>query len=242
MIKALGLICFQQSSAVCEVKKMSESTRVGLITKKIGMTQIFCSETGSAIPVTVLSVLPNHVVMHKTVEVDGYSALQLGFGEKKNSRVSRPMAGHFAKANVPAAQKLHEFPLAESLLENFPIGSTVGTENFSEGQYVDVSGFTRGKGFAGTIKRHNFRGQDNTHGNSLSHRAPGSIGQNQSPGRVFKGKKMSGHMGNAMRTVQNQLVVRVDSERQLIMLKGVVPGAPGGFIILKPAVKKTKAD
>lgn len=215
---------------------------IGLLGKKIGMTQIF-TEAGESIPVTVIEALPNRVVMHKTEEKDGYSAIQVTTGTCKPNKITKAMAGHFAKANVVAGNELKEFRVNNaSDLEGYGIGSEITVSIFAPDQIVDVTGVTKGKGFAGTIKRHNFRGQDNTHGNSRSHRVPGSIGQNQSPGRVFKGKKMCGHMGNVQTTIQNQRIVRVDGERNLLMIKGVVPGAPGSQVVIKPAVKSRATE
>jgi len=212
---------------------------MGLVGRKRGMTRVF-TEDGDSIPVTVIEAQPNRITQVKTVESDGYRALQVTAGERKASRVSRPEAGHFAKAKVEAGDLIAEFRLdaGEQPEEGeYEMGKEIGVSLFQPGQRVDVVGTSIGKGFAGTVKRHNFRTQDATHGNSLSHRAPGSIGQNQSPGRVFPGKKMSGHMGNARRTAQNLEVVRVDEERNLILVKGAVPGHKGGRVVVKPSVK-----
>lgn len=209
---------------------------IGVIGRKRGMTRIFSAE-GASIPVTVIEVEPNRVTQVRTVENDGYRALQVTTGTRRASRVTKPMAGHFAKAGVEAGRGLWEFRLADGEGESMELGAEIKADVFEAGQKVDVSGITIGKGYAGTVKRHHFRTQDATHGNSLSHRAPGSIGQNQSPGRVFKGKKMSGHMGNVRRTAQNLEVVRVDAERNLLLVKGAVPGAKGGNVIVRPAVK-----
>ncbi|MEM7503843.1 MAG: 50S ribosomal protein L3 [Pseudomonadota bacterium] len=209
---------------------------IGLVGRKCGMTRVF-TEDGESIPVTVIEAQPNRITQVKTVETDGYRALQVTAGAVKPSRVSKPEAGHFAKAKVEAGDLLREFRLADSDETDYQIGSELRVDVFSEGQKVDVVGTTIGKGFAGTVKRHNFRTQDATHGNSLAHRAPGSIGQNQTPGRVFKGKKMSGHMGNVQRTAQNLVVVRVDEERNLILIRGAVPGHKGGDVVVRPAVK-----
>jgi large subunit ribosomal protein L3 len=210
---------------------------IGLIGRKTGMTRIF-TEDGRSIPVTVIQALPNRVTRVKTNESDGYSAVQVTTGAVKASRVSRPDAGQFAAANTEPGEGLFEFRVEEdSHLEGWEPGKEITVERFAEGQYVDVAGTSIGKGYAGAIKRWHFRGQDQTHGNSLAHRAPGSIGQNQSPGRVFKGKKMSGHLGNVSRTSQNLEVVRVDVERNLILVKGAVPGAKNGRLLVKPAVK-----
>ena len=213
---------------------------IGLVGRKAGMTRIF-TEDGRSIPVTVIQALPNRVTRIKTVESDGYAALQVTTGSVKASRISRPVAGQFAAAGAEPGDGLFEFRVDESQLEGFAPGSELTVERFKEGQLVDVAGTSIGKGFAGAIKRHHFAGQDTTHGNSLSHRAPGSIGQNQSPGRVFKGKKMSGHLGNVRRTAQNLEIVRVDAERNLILVKGAVPGAKNGRLFLKPAVKAAVA-
>ncbi len=209
---------------------------MGLVGQKIGMTRIF-DEDGSASAVTVIEVKPNIISQIKTDETDGYNAVQVSVGERKASRTTKPLAGHFAKANVPAALLTKEFRVSAEEISNFTVGATVELAIFADGQKVDVRARSVGKGFAGTIKRHNFRGQRKTHGNSLSHRVPGSIGQNQTPGRVFKGKKMSGQMGNKMCSVQNLEIARVDSDRNLILIKGAVPGAKGGFVMIRPSVK-----
>ena len=209
---------------------------MGMVGRKCGMTRVFTDE-GISIPVTVIEAQPNRITQVKTVETDGYRALQVTAGSKKPSRVSKPLAGHFAAAKVEAGDLLTEFRIADGDDTEYEVGSTLQVELFEEGQKVDVIGTSIGKGFAGTVKRHNFRTQDATHGNSLAHRAPGSIGQNQTPGRVFKGKKMAGHMGNVRRTVQNLEVVRVDAERNLLLIKGAVPGHSGGKVIVRPAVK-----
>ncbi|HFD79034.1 MAG TPA: 50S ribosomal protein L3 [Gammaproteobacteria bacterium] len=209
---------------------------IGLIGKKAGMTRVF-TEEGASIPVTVVEVDPNRVTLVRTGERDGYRALQVTTGSRRASRVSKPMAGHYAKAGTEAGRGLWEFRLAEGEGEDIEVGGSIGVDIFEPGQKVDVAGTTIGKGFAGGVKRHNFRMQDATHGNSLSHRAPGSIGQCQTPGRVFKGKRMAGHMGNVRRTIQNLEVVRVDTDRNLLLIKGAVPGARGGDVIVTPAVK-----
>ncbi|CCQ12697.1 LSU ribosomal protein L3p (L3e) [Pseudoalteromonas luteoviolacea B = ATCC 29581] len=208
---------------------------LGLVGRKVGMTRIF-TEDGVSIPVTVIEATPNRVTQIKSEETDGYNALQVTAGEKKTSRVNKPAAGHFAKAGVEAGRGLWEFRLNGGEGE-FEVGSALTVEIFSEVSLVDVTGTSKGKGFQGGVKRWNFRTQDATHGNSLSHRAPGSIGQNQTPGRVFKGKKMAGHMGAERVTTQNLELVRVDAERNLLLVKGAVPGAIGGDVIVKPAVK-----
>ena len=214
---------------------------MGLVGRKCGMTRVF-TEEGESIPVTVIEAQPNRITQVKTVENDGYRALQVSAGSRKASRVSKPQAGHFAQAKVEAGDLITEFRLPESDEAEYEIGSELGVDLFEEGQIVDVIGTSIGKGFAGTVKRHNFRTQDATHGNSLAHRAPGSIGQNQTPGRVFKGKKMSGHMGNVRRTVQNLRVVRVDAERNVLLVRGAVPGHKGGRVIVRPAVKAKGAE
>ncbi len=210
---------------------------MGLVGRKCGMTRIFTDE-GVSIPVTVIEAQPNRVTQVKTADTDGYRALQVSTGSRKASRVSKSEAGHFAAAKVEAGDLMTEFRLDDSDETDFDLGSEITVELFEEGQKVDVVGTSIGKGFAGVIKRYNFSMQDATHGNSLAHRAPGSIGQNQTPGRVFKGKKMSGHMGNVQRTIQNLVVVRVDSERNLLLIRGAVPGSKGGRVIVRPAVKK----
>jgi large subunit ribosomal protein L3 len=207
---------------------------IGLVGRKVGMTRIF-TEDGVSIPVTVIEVEANRVTQVKSVETDGYNAIQVTTGAKKASRVTKPEAGHFAKAGVEAGRGLWEFRLNNG--EAFTVGSELKVDLLADVKLVDVTGTSKGKGFAGCVKRHNFRTQDMTHGNSLSHRAPGSIGQNQTPGRVFKGKKMAGHMGAERVTTQNLELVRVDAERNLLLIKGAVPGATNGNVIVKPAVK-----
>lgn len=211
---------------------------IGLVGKKKGMTRIF-TETGDSIPVTVIEVQPNRITQIRQVDTDGYSAIQVTSGAKRSSLVNRPAAGHYAKAGVEAGEGLWEFRLqdGDSAGEEFTVGGEITVERFENGQRVDVTGTSKGKGFAGVIKRYNFRTQDATHGNSLSHRAPGSIGQCQTPGRVFKGKKMAGHMGDERVTTMNLEVVRIDPERHLLMVRGAVPGAPGGHVIVRPSVK-----
>ena len=209
---------------------------IGIVGRKAGMTRIF-TDDGVSVPVTVISVDPNRVTQIKTVEGDGYRALQVTTGERRASRVTRPLAGHFAKAGTESGRGLWEFRLADGEGDGIEVGSEIKVDIFETGQTVDVSGTSIGKGFAGVIKRYNFSMQDATHGNSLSHRAPGSIGQCQTPGRVVKGKKMSGHMGNVKRTTQNIKVVSVDTERNLLLVKGSVPGSKGGDVIICPAVK-----
>ena len=209
---------------------------LGLVGRKVGMTRIF-TDDGASVPVTVLEMSNNRVTQVRTPENDGYSAVQVAYGSRRNSRVNKAEAGHFAKAGVDAGEMLREFRVSADVASQYQPGAVVSVDLFQAGQKVDVTGTTIGKGFAGTIKRHHFRSQRATHGNSLSHRAPGSIGQNQSPGRVFKGKKMAGHLGAARRCVQNLEVVRVDVERNLLAIKGAVPGAKGGDVMIKPAVK-----
>jgi large subunit ribosomal protein L3 len=209
---------------------------LGLVGRKCGMTRIF-TDAGESIPVTVIEALPNRVTQVKTVDSDGYKALQVTTGTRKLSRVSKSRAGHFAKAKQEPGRGLWEFRLGQDEGADLETGSEIKVDFFKDGQKVDVEGTSIGKGFAGVIKRHHFHMQDATHGNSLAHRAPGSIGQNQTPGRVFKGKKMAGHMGNVRRTAQNLEVVRVDVERNLLLVKGAVPGNAGGDVIVRPAVK-----
>jgi large subunit ribosomal protein L3 len=208
---------------------------IGLVGRKSGMTRVF-TEDGVSIPVTVVEVSPNRVTQIKDLDSDGYRAIQVTSGSRKASRVSKAEAGHFAKAGVEAGTGLWEFRL-EDADEAPEVGSELTVERFEAGQMVDVAGRSKGKGFQGGVKRWNFAMQDATHGNSLSHRAPGSIGQNQTPGRVFKGKKMAGHMGARNVTTQGLEIVRVDAERNLLLIKGAVPGAPGGDVIVHPTVK-----
>ena len=207
---------------------------IGLVGRKVGMTRVF-TEEGVSIPVTVVEVEANRVSQVKTLDNDGYAAIQITAGTKKANRVTKPEAGHFAKAGVEAGRGLWEFRLENG--EEFEVGAELNVELFNEIKKVDVTGTSKGKGFQGVIKRWNFSTQDMTHGNSLSHRAPGSIGQCQTPGRVFKGKKMAGHMGAERVTTQNLEIVRVDAERNLLLIKGAVPGSTGGNVIVKPAVK-----
>ena len=208
---------------------------LGLVGRKVGMTRVF-SDDGVSIPVTVIEVEPNRVAQIKTVETDGYTAIQVVTGSRRANRVTRPMAGHYKRAGVEAGRGAWEFRVDS--VEEIELGSEFKVDLFEQGQIVDVSGVSKGKGFQGGVKRHNFRMQDATHGNSLSHRANGSIGQNQTPGRVFKGKKMSGHMGAENTTTQNLEVVKVDVERNLILIRGAVPGAKSGDVIVRPAVKQ----
>lgn len=207
---------------------------IGLIGRKRGMTRVF-TEDGVSTPVTVIEIEPNHVSQLKTVDTDGYNAIQLTAGERKSNRVSKPLAGHFSKAKTPAGRKVCEFRVDS--LDDIELGAEMKVDIFEDGQTIDVSGITKGKGFAGVVKRYGFRGGDATHGNSLSHRAPGSIGQCQTPGRVFKGKRMAGQMGDKKRTLQNLSIVKVDAERNLLLIKGSVPGATGSNIVVRPAVK-----
>jgi large subunit ribosomal protein L3 len=209
---------------------------IGLVGRKCGMTRVF-TEDGASIPVTVIEALPNRVTRIRSADKDGYTALQVTAGNKKPSRVSKPVAGQYAAVGAELGEGLWEFRADAAELAEVEAGAELTVERFEAGQKVDVSGTSLGKGFAGVIKRWNFAMQDATHGNSISHRAPGSIGQNQSPGRVFKGKKMAGHMGAVNRTVQNLEVVRVDADRNLILVKGAVPGHKGGRLFVKPAVK-----
>jgi len=209
---------------------------IGLVGRKRGMTRIF-TEEGNSVPVTVIEVSPNRITQIRDEEKDGYSAIQVTCGSKRTSLVSRPQAGHFAKAGVEAGEGLWEFRLDGDEGEGLEIGAELTVERFEAGQKVDVTGTTKGKGFAGVVKRHNFRMQDATHGNSLSHRAPGSIGQCQTPGRVFKGKKMAGHMGDERQTTLNLQVVSIDAERNLILIRGAVPGATGGHVMIRPSIK-----
>jgi large subunit ribosomal protein L3 len=209
---------------------------MGIVGRKCGMTRVFTAD-GESIPVTVIDAQPNRISQVKTADTDGYRALQVTAGSRKASRVSKSEAGHFASAKVEAGDLNTEFRLDDSDEGEFEAGTEIKVDQFQEGQKVDVTGTSIGKGFAGGVKRHHFTMQDATHGNSLAHRAPGSIGQNQTPGRVFKGKKMAGHMGNVRRTAQNLTVVRVDSERNVLLVKGAVPGHAGGKVIVRHAVK-----
>lgn len=220
---------------------------IGLLGKKCGMTRVF-TEDGVAIPVTVIEVLPNRVVQVKTKESDGYNAIQITTGNRKRSRLSKPAAGHFAKAGVEPGNTLWEFTVDDedgkggktgTAITEFKVGGELKVDRFAEGQFVDVKGVSKGKGFAGVIKRYHFAAQDATHGNSLSHRAPGSIGQRQSPGKVFKGKKMAGHMGDHACTVLSQKIVRIDAEKNLILIRGAVPGGINAYVVIRPAVKKS---
>ena len=209
---------------------------LGLVGRKVGMTRIFADD-GSAVPVTVLDVANNRVTQIKTPETDGYAAVQVTFGKRRASRVSKPMAGHLAKAGVEAGTVLREFPVAPEQLAELKVGGVIAVDTFQAGDLVDVTGTSKGKGFAGVIKRHNFSSNRASHGNSRSHNTPGSIGMAQDPGRVFPGKRMSGQLGNVTRTTQTLKVVRVDPERGLLLVKGCVPGADGGHIVVRRAAK-----
>jgi len=209
---------------------------IGVIGRKCGMTRVF-TEVGESVPVTVIEVQPNCITQVKTAATDGYEAIQVTTGTRRASRVTKSMAGHFSKASTEAGRGLWEFRLSEPAGDEHAIGKQINVDIFADTKKVDITGTSIGKGFAGTVKRHNFAMQDATHGNSISHRAPGSIGQNQTPGRVFKGKKMSGQLGNVRCTQQNLEVVRVDADKNLILVKGAVPGAKGGDVIIRPAVK-----
>jgi large subunit ribosomal protein L3 len=209
---------------------------IGLVGRKCGMTRVF-TDAGVAVPVTVVEALPNRISQVKTELADGYRAVQVTIGTRRPSRVSKALAGHFAKANVAAGSSSHEFRLAKSEGESLSAGGELKVDMFKAGQIVDVTGTTVGKGFAGTMKRHNFKGGRKTHGNSVSHRSPGSIGQRQTPGRVFKGKRMSGHMGVRNRTIENLRVIEVDLNRNLLLISGAVPGAEGGSVVVRPSVK-----
>lgn len=209
-----------------------------VVGQKRGMTRVFF-EDGQSIPVSVISVSPNRVTQIKSVAKEGYSSVQVTCGTHKVAKLNKPTKGHLAKANVEEGRHFWEFRVDDS--NTFELGQTIGVDIFTQGQKIDVTGLTKGKGFAGVIKRYNFSMQDATHGNSLSHRSAGSIGQNQTPGRVFKGKKMAGHMGNARRTILNLEIVRIDLDRQLLLVKGAIPGAPGGDVFVRPAIKMKNA-
>jgi large subunit ribosomal protein L3 len=209
---------------------------LGLLGRKIGMTRVF-NDDGSAVPVTVLDVANNRITQIKTPDSDGYAAVQVTFGKRRARRVSKAQAGHLAKAGVEAGEVLREFPVDANDLANLKVGESLKVDAFSVGQLVDVSGTTKGRGFAGVIRRHNFSSNRASHGNSLSHNTPGSISMAQDPGRVFPGKRMAGQYGNVKRTVQKLTVVRVDAERGLLLVKGAVPGADGGHIVVQPATK-----
>lgn len=209
---------------------------IGVVGRKSGMTRVF-TEEGASVPVTVIEVDPNRVTQVKTESSDGYNAVQVTTGTRRVNRVTKAMAGHLSKAGTEAGRGFWEFHLEENDASELNLGDQLGVDQFEPGQKVDVCGTSKGKGYAGTIKRWNFRGQDASHGNSISHRVPGSIGQCQTPGRVFKGKKMSGHMGHERVTTQNLEVVRVDADRNLLLIKGAVPGPAGGDVYIRPAVK-----
>ncbi len=209
---------------------------LGLVGRKIGMTRIF-AEDGKAVPVTVVDVANNRVTQIKTPETDGYAAVQVTYGKRRASRVIKPAAGHLAKAGVEAGELLREFPVSQDELAKLQVGAVIGVDTFAVGQFVDVTGTTKGRGFSGVIRRHNFSSNRASHGNSVTTRAPGSIGMAQDPGRVFPGKRMAGQYGNVTRTTQRLSVVRVDPERGLLLIKGSVPGADGGHVIVRPSVK-----
>lgn len=209
---------------------------IGIVGRKCGMSRFF-TEDGRSVPVTLIEATPNRITQVKTVDTDGYNAVQVAAGTKRASLLTKPLAGHYAKAKVEAGRGLWEFRVDADALSGLEVGGEISAAIFQPGQLVDVAGISKGKGFQGTIKRHGFTMGDATHGNSLSHRSPGSIGQRQTPGRVFPGKKMAGHMGNVRRSAMNLEVVKVDAERGLIAIKGAVPGAPGGDVIVRPAVK-----
>jgi large subunit ribosomal protein L3 len=209
---------------------------LGLVGRKVGMTRLF-TDDGDTVPVTVVDVSNNRVTQIKTPETDGYAAVQVAFGKRRASRVSKPAAGHFAKAGVEAGHVLSEFRVEPDQLANFKVGGQIGVDIFKVGQLVDVTGTTVGKGFAGVIKRHHFSSNRASHGNSRSHNSPGSIGMAQDPGRVFPGKRMSGHLGAVKRTAQKLQIVRIDAERQLLLIRGAVPGSEGGGLVVHPSVK-----
>jgi large subunit ribosomal protein L3 len=213
---------------------------LGLVGRKVGMTRVF-TEDGNSIPVTVLEITPNRVTQIKTQDSDGYAAVQVTYGDRRASRVNKAMAGHFAKAGVTAGRGVTEFPVVAGALGDLAVGGQVTVETFQAGQMVDVTGTTLGKGYAGVIKRHHFSSNRASHGNSKSHNVPGSIGMAQDPGRVFPGKRMTGHLGDVKRTVQNLEIVRVDAERNLLLIKGAVPGSKGGDVVVRPAVKNGNA-
>ncbi|HKR36148.1 MAG TPA: 50S ribosomal protein L3 [Steroidobacteraceae bacterium] len=215
---------------------MSAAKTLGLVGRKAGMTRVF-NDAGETVPVTVIEALPNRITQVRTVESDGYRALQVAFGDRKPSRLNKPQTGHYAKVKVAPGDALVEFRLFGEEGKELQAGGELKVDLFTAGQVVDVTGTTTGKGFAGTMKRHNFAGGMASHGASVSHRVPGSIGQRQTPGRVFPGKRMSGHMGVRRRTIENLQIVRVDAERNLLLVSGAVPGAPGGQVIVRPSVK-----
>jgi len=213
---------------------------LGLIGRKVGMTRVF-TEDGESIPVTVLEIVPNRVTQIKTLQSDGYTGLQLAHGERRASRISKALTGHYSKAGAAAGSGIKEFPVSVDVLAGYTPGAQVTVEIFQAGQMVDVTGTSLGKGFAGAIKRHHFSSNRASHGNSRSHNAPGSIGMNQDPGRVFPGKRMAGHLGAIKVTTQNLQIVRVDTERNLLLIKGAVPGSKGGDVVVRPAVKSSGA-
>ena len=213
---------------------------LGLVGRKVGMTRVF-TDDGDTIPVTVVDVSNNRVTQIKTAETDGYAAVQVAYGRRRPGRVNKAAAGHFAKAGAEAGHTMKEFRVKPDEIANFKLGGVIGADIFKVGQKVDVSGTSQGKGFAGVIKRHHFSSNRASHGNSVSHNKPGSIGQNQDPGRVFPGKRMAGHLGNAHRTVQNIEIVRVDAERQLLLIKCALPGSRGGDVTVKPTTRAARA-
>jgi large subunit ribosomal protein L3 len=223
-----------------EIRMSEARSALGLLGRKVGMTRIF-TDDGESVPVTVLDVSNNRVSQVKTTETDGYSAVQIAYGSRKSSRVAKPQAGHFAKSGVEAASVLREFRVDAAKAGELKPGAAIGIDTFSVGQKVDVTGVTIGKGFAGAIKRHHFSSNRATHGNSVSTNAPGSIGNRQDPGRVFPGKRMAGHLGDEQRTTQNLVVARIDAERGLLLVRGAVPGAAGGDVIVRPAAKAKAA-
>lgn len=223
-------------SASSDLRSTSGPSSLGLLGRKVGMTRIF-TDDGESVPVTVLDVSNNRVTQVRTAETDGYSAVQIAYGTRRASRVIKPQAGHFAKAGVEAGSVMHEFRVNAEKAGELKPGTTVGLDLFAVGQKVDVTGITIGKGFAGAIRRHHFSSNRATHGNSVSTNAPGSIGNRQDPGRVFPGKRMAGHLGDDQRTTQNLVIARIDAERGLLLIRGAVPGAAGGNVVVRPAVK-----
>jgi large subunit ribosomal protein L3 len=215
---------------------MSTAKALGLVGRKAGMTRVF-TEAGETVPVTVIEAPPNRITQVRTQDADGYRGLQVAFGTRKASHLNKPATGHYAKVKVAPGESLVEFRLKDDQGKDLAAGGELKVDQFTVGQIVDVTGTTTGKGYAGVMKRHNFAGGMATHGASVSHRVPGSIGQRQTPGRVFPGKRMSGHMGVVRRTIENLQVVRVDAERNLLLIRGAVPGAPGGQVIVRPSVK-----
>ncbi len=213
---------------------------LGLIGRKVGMTRVF-TEDGASIPVTVLEVVPNRVTQIKTIASDGYTGLQVAYGERRASRINKALTGHYAKTGVAAGSGMQEFPVSNEVLAGYTAGANITVDIFQAGQIVDVTGTSIGKGFAGAIKRHHFKSNRASHGNSRSHNVPGSIGMAQDPGRVFPGKRMPGHLGNVTVTTQNLEVVRVDVERNLLLIKGAIPGAKGGDVVVRPAIKNKAA-